>query len=254
MSQSKRPAIQRLIRGANRLLGSWAGGREVTLAPPAGSILPAFGFLAVLGFALQSVLHLVNLVWFDLTLNAINVDSDSSIFAWASTMATGAAAFAALLMAFVIRRKRYQLLLLAGLLAFLSLDDLVQIHEWVSSLAANVGLFRGAPRMFWVIAFAPLLGVAFLLLWRASTLGPSRAGRILRGGLLMLGAAVALEFITPIIFALGYDHGDLPYEIEAVVEEGLELSGWILIAGALAAGLLSHAIDSSPPAVREADD
>jgi hypothetical protein len=44
-----------------------------------------------------------------------------------------------------------------------------------------------------------------------------------------------MEAATPVLFALGQGHGSIPYELESVVEEGLELGGFVLIATALAA-------------------
>jgi hypothetical protein len=79
--------------------------------------------------AVQSVVHLVGLAFFDLEIELLNPDADTSVCAWASIVATFAAAFAALLLAVAswpLHTGRYAAL--AAVLAFFSLDDMVQIH------------------------------------------------------------------------------------------------------------------------------
>jgi hypothetical protein len=51
--------------------------------------------------------------------------------------------------------------------------------------------------------------------------------------------AVALEATSPLLFS-AWGHGDLPYEFEVVLEEGLELGGWILIAAGIATTLVTR--------------
>ena len=49
----------------------------------------------------------------------------------------------------------------------------------------------------------------------------------------------------------GYDRGSVLYELEAVLEEGAELAGWILIAGAfLTAFVLALRDDTAALTVR----
>lgn len=64
-----------------------------------------------------------------------------------------------------------------------------------------------------------------------------------RTGLVMLAVAVALELFTLVLFALDQGHRSLAYELEAAVEEGLELSGWILVAGGMATASITRATD-----------
>ena len=51
-------------------------------------------------------------------------------------------------------------------------------------------------------------------------------------GLALLAAAVVLEVCSAALIRAGFDRGSVLYELEVVLEEGAELAGWILIAGA----------------------
>ncbi len=207
--------------------------------PAVGRTLAGAWFLAVAAVVVQSAAHLIDLVAFDLSVNLINVDSDTSVFSWASVVTVGAAAVIVLLMAASLAANRGRLLLLSGLLAFFSLDDAVEIHERISSQASRFLDFPHSSRLFWPLVFLPLLATAFALLWSLARRSHPSAGRTIRLGLLLLVGAVMLEAASPLLFT-AWNHGDLPYELEVVVEEGLELGGWILIAGGLATTLVTR--------------
>jgi multisubunit Na+/H+ antiporter MnhB subunit len=83
--------------------------------------------------------------------------------------------------------------------------------------------------------FGPILGLAFVLLGLEARRSPIPVRRVMLAGLGALLVAIAMEAATPILFALGFDHGTVPYELESVVEEGLELAGVVLLATGLAA-------------------
>jgi hypothetical protein len=122
-------------------------------------------------------------------------------------------------------------------MALLSLDDLLAFHERVGELADRLG----APpelhlaRLLWPAVFFPLLAGLLWALWRLARESPPGPRRSLELGALFLVAAVALELASPVLFALGYGFGSVPYELEVVAEEGAELAGWILIASGLLA-------------------
>lgn len=196
-------------------------------------VLRAGIWLAVAAVAVQTVLHLANLVLFGSRFTILDVESDVSLWAWASTAAEAAAAATAALLAILPRRIAWRLVLLAALLAFLSADDILTIHERIS--VEQLGPIPHASRLVWVLVFAPILGLTGLLLVLESRRVPVSIGRVLVAGLVMLVVAVAMEATTPVLFALGFDHGSVPYELEAVVEEGLELAGFIAIWTGLAA-------------------
>lgn len=198
--------------------------------------------LAVAGVALQSVAHLVDLWAFDLEVEVVRAESDTSAWAWASIVATFTAAVGALLLHAARFGRPARLAVLAAAVAFLSLDDMIQVHERLSALVTDLG----APeewhlaRLFWVAVFLPLLAVTFLLLWDLSRTLPARFGRLVLAGAVLLVVAVGLEVVSPALFWLGFDHGDLLYELEVVLEEGAELGGWAVVGTALVAAALDR--------------
>jgi hypothetical protein len=205
---------------------------------------------AVIATAVQTVVHLVGLAFFDLEIEVLNADADTSVFAWASIVATFAAAFAALLLAVAswpVRAARYGAL--AGILAFFSLDDMVQIHERVSRVWRQLGIPEDwhLARLLWPAIFLPLLVLAFVLPWQLGSTARPHARRLVRSGLLLLVGAVALEAASPLLFQFGWDHRTWPHELEVVAEEGAELAGWILVAAGVSAVALRELAASALP-------
>lgn len=60
-----------------------------------------------------------------------------------------------------------------------------------------------------------------------------------------IALAIGLEAASPSLVWAGFDHGDLVYELEVVLEEGAELGGWALIATSLVAFALYRLHDGS---------
>jgi hypothetical protein len=210
----------------------------------------AFGVtLTVAAAAAQSIAHLVNLAFFDLEIDAIDVDSDSGAFAWASSVATfGAALVVAQLWLLEPGRIRRGLLpALAAALAFFSLDDMLALHERVSALENEFAGIEHFSRTFWPLVFMPLLAGALVVLWLLSMQMRPRPALALRAGLALLVAAIGLEMISPALFELGFDHMDAPYQAETIVEEAFELAGWMLIATALVAEVFRAAARPAAP-------
>lgn len=202
-------------------------------------------WLAILAVAVQTVAHIGNIVLFGRRVTLLNVDSDVSLWAWASTAAEAAAAATAAFLAVIPPRIAWRLVLLAALLAFLSADDILALHERIS--VEQLGPIQHASRLVWVVVWAPILGLTGLLLVLESRSVPAAIGRVLIAGLVMLVVAVGMEAATPVLFALGFDHGSIPYELEAVVEECLELAGFVLIWTGLAAAVVHRLRDQGPP-------
>jgi len=204
--------------------------------------------LAVGGVALQTAVDLFDFWALDRAVEFLLVDSDVGVFAWASVVATFAAALGALLLSFVAARQRNLLWFVAVAAAFLSLDDQVRIHERLGDLADRAeGLALWEPsRLLWPALYLPLLAGVFVALWAVARTLPRDAGRFVLAGLALLAAAVALEVLSAAVVRAGFDRGSFLYELEAVLEEGAELAGWILIAGAL---LSAFALGLREPAV-----
>ena len=201
--------------------------------------------------AVQTVVHLVDLWAFDLEVELVRAESDTSAWAWASIVTTFTAAVGALLLYAARVGRPARLVALAAAVAVLSLDDFIQVHERVSARVTDLGAPEDwhVARLFWVVVFLPLLAATFWLLWDLSRTLSARFGRLVLGGAGLLVAAVALEALSPALFWLGFDHGDLVYELEVVAEEGAELGGWALIATACLAAAVDHLQRPTPSSV-----
>lgn len=193
--------------------------------------------LAVAGVAIQTFIHVFNLFVLNDRYYHLDVSAEKTVFAWASSAATFAAACACLLIAAVPETKgRLRMTVLGLLLAHLSLDDFVEIHERLGvevDKALNLPEFIG-PRV-WVLVYLPLLAVAAALLVWAAFESPPRPGRYQLAGLGLLVLGVASEAFG-VVTKLLEEHGiESPHRLRAGLEEGLELGGWILLAAGLTA-------------------
>lgn len=198
-------------------------------------VLAAGIVLSVAGVAAQTVLHLTDILAFDRSVNTFDADEDYSISSWASVAVTFAAASSALLLGVVLRSRLFYAA--AIVFAFLSLDDFIRFHERVGELGSVVGIEQEEElgRVIWPVLLFPLLFVTAALLWLAAKEFSGRVAWLLRGGLILLAAAVVLEAASSALFQLDYGHRTWPYELEVILEEGAELAGWIWIATALTA-------------------
>lgn len=204
-------------------------GRDVDRVLEAGLLLaPA---LAAALIASQLAYHGL----FDRELGPLNADAEESIWSWASTSATFAAAFAAALLAIVEPVHARRRFLLAALLALFSLDDMVELHEKYGEELAEeaLGLPEKAAHAVWPAVFLPLLALALLLLLREARLAERRMARLLVLGPALLGVGVLLEVTASVL-----DSETWLGALEIALEESAELAGWTLIATALAAASL----------------
>lgn len=195
-----------------------------------------FGVAAsIAAVAVQTVLHVTDIVVFDRGVNVFDADDDVTVSGWASTAVTFGAALGALQLAFVMGRR--WLLLLAAIFTFFSFDDFIRLHERIAGGVESLGIDESLQlgRLIWAVLYMPLLALTAALLWTLSRLVAGTAGRLISLGLALLVASVALEALSPILFAFDLDHKDWQYETEVVLEEGAELAGWIWIATALVA-------------------
>ena len=200
---------------------------------------------AIAGAVVQTTSQLVNYFVFDLRVWNLEVDADNNAFAWASSVAQFAAAFACALLLIAGWWSARRLLALSLILAFFSLDDIARFHEEIgSSVREDVfGLEIGYGRVIWPIVFFPLLAGAFILLWRFAEQAQRRAARYLQLGLVMLVLAIAAE-ASSATFHVGQDaDGTLADVLEVAVEESLELGAWVLIAAAMAATLCDTLVE-----------
>ena len=221
------------------LVGEWSSDAFLTGPPPqrqthlATSVRVWVLRLALVLVVAQTVLHLVSALVFDLRIDRLNADLDSSVWGWTGVVSQFAAALGAGLLALQTRRHRRALVFLAAALAFLSMDDAVQVHERLGGLMTVLGPLSELNRVTWPIIYAPLMLTVFLVLWRVGGAVTARARALVRGGLVALGLAVVLEFVSPLLLQIGSWRGDPLYELEVVLEEAGELGGWLVVAAAL---------------------
>ena len=241
MPRSRRLLPAPLDRLAGAVAPPWRPGALSSggLAGSGARLLRPALWLLVAAAAVQSLLHLVDLAVFDLRLDRINADKDASVAGWLGTVTTWSTALGALLLALLARAVRAPMLALAGLCGFLSLDDMVVLHEIVANVAQRFDAYGHDGYTFWPLVYFPLMCVVGWLLLRTARSVDVGTGRFLVAGLACLVSAVALEATAPVLYALGSDHGQPLYELEVTVEEALETLGW----GAIALGLLSVTVD-----------
>jgi len=204
--------------------------------------------LAVAGAAAQTLIHLVNLFLLGDRYYHLDVSAEQTAFSWASTVATFAAACAALLLAARPDLPHRRLMLLLGAsLAYLSLDDFVELHERLGNWVGDeLGLPEAVGPRIWVLVYLPVLVAAALLLVWAARMSPPRPQRYQFVGLGLLVAAVLSEGLG-VFTKLLEEHGiETPHRLRAGLEEGLELAGWIVIAAALTAVLYAPLSDTDP--------
>jgi hypothetical protein len=167
----------------------------------------------------QGATHLIHVFVLDgRYADLLDADSNRSVFDVVSVIAEASACAACLALARWHRWARPRFLALAGLLAFITLDDAVGLHDRIG--------------VDWPLILFPLLACTFLLLW--SALDEPETCAYIRVGLLLLTISVLLgQAAEPVLTAFGWGIGSWPYELKIVIKQGAELAGWIVIAGAL---------------------
>lgn len=195
--------------------------------------------VALAAVVLQSVGEVVNFA-LDADIDAVDADEELNGFAWASSMSTFAAAFFLFVPAVAVPTLDRLRLLAAGALAFFSLDDAVGFHERLAERSVQVlDTAVSLQRILWPFVYLPLLAFVFVILFRMARRHPDAIGTALLAGLALLALALAAEMTSALYVEDGAETwGSI---IEVAVEEGAELVGWILIAGALAARLYADA-------------
>lgn len=206
----------------------------------------------------QTALHLLATLVLDASsglLWYLDANNERTPFTWGSGVAAFAAAFALALIVLVRNTAAPDLILLAALIAYFSLDDILQLHEQLG-LKLGERVFEDIRPVVivrtWVLVYVPLLAVVAALLFRM-TRDRRRADGLVRLGLLLLALAVAFEVAGLGTGWLADEGTTWPHSIEVALEEGAELGGWILIAAGLSARLVVEVAElgsARPPAER----
>jgi hypothetical protein len=175
---------------------------------------------------------------------------EGGVWTWASSVATFAGGFAAAVHAIVFRRCRGRMILLAVVLVLFSLDDSAVLHEHAGErLTEEVDAPDYVGARIWVLLFPPVLAAVAVALWRTARDLPE-VRRATLGGLAMLAAAFVLEPIGIATNWLEEERGvSAPHTARSLVEETLELAGWMLVATGLTVAMVRALLggEEAPP-------
>jgi hypothetical protein len=197
--------------------------------------------VAAVAVGAQTTLHLVDVFALGGTFKSFDADSDHGLAAAAMVVACGSAALAALMLSLGQRGRRDAVVLaaLALALGFLAIDRITGLHDrpayWLASVVdlPRVGAWPTP------LVYAPLLGPAALILWTGVAGRASR--RTARAGVVVLGLALALRVVAlaaELVF--GHLSHDSTKQVALAAKQGLQLGGWVLIAGALLAAVAAN--------------
>jgi hypothetical protein len=201
--------------------------------------------VAVAATVVQSLTTAVSLFALDGSAESLDATIEGGLWTWAAagSALVAAAAAAALATVDVGSSRARRLWLLAAVLAFFSLDDWLVLHEEVGEWFRDE---LGAPDYvggLWVLAYPPLLLAACWGLWRTAAEASPSLRRLLLASLVLLAAAVIVEFLGVGTKAIEESTGSaVAHDLRAIVEEGAELAAWVLAAGGLLGVLVAEAM------------
>jgi len=187
-------------------------------------------YTAVAVVVFQTAGHLYDWLATDLDIVLLNADHDQAVYAWVPTTAIFTGALALFLQQQIHPVTGFRRWLPA-VLAYLSLDEMVALHERVLKVLDKLNIAASHGRVIWPVIYLPLLAATTIALWRMARTMVPRAGLFVQAGLVMLATAVMLE-VGSVVLVDDYENA---YQVEVVVEQNLELAGWTLIGSALLA-------------------
>jgi hypothetical protein len=177
-----------------------------------------------------SAAQLINYGFFGQRIPALDPGSDGGVFGVIGDIAIAAAAISAWILAARARSARSVTAVLAGLLTFLTADNVMRLHDHIPH---------------WLAFYVPVLAAAFICLviiargrsgspWFRVHRGEDRAvvDRLIGAGLLLLIFSFLLHvFGKRLLLDLGLsDTTGLAYQTKAAVKHATEVAGWLLIA------------------------
>lgn len=136
---------------------------------------------------------------------------------------------------------------LALVFTYLSIDELVMLHERADEPLQRMFGTSGALLWAWVLLAAPLV-LIFALAYVPFLLGlppATRAGLVLAGAV-YVGGAIGMEMVGSHFFALGGLESPA-YQLSATLEEALEMSGLVLAIATLVRHAERVAVVALPP-------
>ncbi len=214
-------------------------------AEPWGATLRAGRWCAVAGGLGLISLHFFNAFVLDRAVPGLDANQEGTPLVWASSVATWTVAVAAFVAATMRTGPLPQLLFVACATAFLSMDDMIGVHERLAKmLVLEFGVTDAWDSVLLPMFYLPLLAVTAVLILRMARSGTSATFRDAVVGLSLLVAAVALEALS----ASWSTETNLMHTIEGGIEEAMELAGWILIASSTLAAMLANVVRRATPA------
>lgn len=193
--------------------------------PPANRLLAGTIALAVAAGAGIAGASIFNHVVLDDALPDLNAIREATINNWLSVTMSFAAGSMALLAAAAGPAGRRLLAGLGAAILVLSIDDGIELHERVGE---NIGINHIETAIFAPLYFGVVLAILALSIQQAP-----RLAWTLRAGVVALFCAVAVELPSSLTRDLEADGTTWPQAARVAVEEGLEVAGWTLLAGAL---------------------
>ncbi len=221
-----------------------ANGEDIERSALEPGLLRAGIALAISLGVLEIASHLLNELVVDAPHRHLGADTEWNLWAWEGSAAFFAAALSTLLCAVAVPAWRGRLLVLGAWFAFLSADDVIEVHERLGiRLGSALGIDGGeeASRL-WVVVYMPAMALSLLALLRVARIlcsGP--AGRVLHAGLVVLAVAVGAEVAVSLTTRVNGSNGWI-YDVTVAVEEASESSGWLLVATALACAHLAAVV------------
>jgi hypothetical protein len=237
------PPVERTAAASTR------EGVSISVASPP-HVAKTIVLAAAIAGGVQTFVGVVNELAFEASF--LNPDEEGSIFQIATAVVTAAGGVAVVAHAVRHRLRRKPLLLLGGILLYFAADDLLAIHERLGEATGEFlfGLPAHVAVRLWILVLAPLLVAAVVLLVAEARRADAPIRRVLIGGLATLGAAVLVEVGGAVTRSPAFIQqvSGKPETIRYLLEEALELAGWVLVAGGLWARALG---DSAPGPVDE---
>lgn len=202
------------------------------VADRAVTLLLALGIGAAVLF---TVLHVANSLAFDGRFAWLDLGVEGGPATWTSASITFGAAYVALLHGVSVRDRRLLYVLLALVLAYVSLDDAVAVHEAVSRRVGDLGLPAYLSHRIDFVFLLPVYLTGGILLLKLSRIVSARPAYLLRLGLVVLVISILIDEVVE--QGLEFVIGEGPSTADSIrigFEEGIEVVGWTLVTAAMA--------------------
>lgn len=174
----------------------------------------------------------------------LSANAENNPISWSHGVAIFASAFVCAVHAVTTDYRRRIFVALGVILSFLSLDEMVQIHERIARLVLSaLQLSMPWDSVVWPTIYLPLVVALALMLASVVREAPRSAGRLVLLGLGFLVAAFAAEILS----APWSDGDNVIHSIEGAVEEAAELAGWITLATGMTTITLSAIMSFERP-------